>query len=327
MNKFRPMLQISPSQRERLLLASSQLDVPPPNAKKRALAVFGISGAIVATTQLTGAASAAAATSTGLATAAAATGTGAVAAKGATTGFALALLKGLAIGAVTGTVAYTSLTVHRAHNEAATSSNAQAAALVRARLDRGNAPARAAEETPAVVPIHESEPSPVAVSLPSTEDVTAPAAIDKAKPVRAAPPPEFTKSPGNTAGTTQPAGTASDHGQPKTTADLNESTPSVESAPNEKQPSLRSERAAIEQAQAQVHRGDPTAALRTLAELQRQVPKPQLAPEAMLVRIEALLKLGRLSEAQRLGSQFLASQPDGPYAQRVRSLLNAATTR
>jgi hypothetical protein len=266
MNMTRPILRSNPSKMERLLLTSSQLDTPPGNAKKRAFAVFGLGGSVIATSQIAGVATAAASTpAAGAAAVTAATGSSAVVAAGATTGFMLALLKGVAIGAVTGAIAYGSIAVHRQH-ERSRPAPAEHGAV---RVMMPQPPTRSSEPPAAAGPV--KPPVAVAARVRSTPSAVA--------------------------------------------------AQQLPSLPTE-QPSLQSERATIERAQALVRRGDSAAALRTLAEYSRRYPQPQLAPEATLVRIEALRELGQLSDAQRLGRQYLESQPDGPYAPRVRTLLN-----
>jgi hypothetical protein len=44
------------------------------------------------------------------------------------------------------------------------------------------------------------------------------------------------------------------------------------------------------------------------------------------MRIEALLALGRAGEARTIADKLLADQPNSAYAQRVRSLLETATS-
>jgi hypothetical protein len=299
------------------------MDVPPRNAKKRAFAVFGVGSSVIATTQLTGVATATAAKTTG---AAATTGTAAVAAKGATTGFALALFKGLAIGAVTGTVAYGSLTIRREHRQAMTAPTEHTSAQTFAPERRATQSATASEHTTAGTGATDSAPErKVADGLPSSEQVAP--AIESKQPGEQGTPKLAPVTNERVARTVK---SAPGHTLPEHVADVAADAPSAlphnQALVTKKPPSLRSERAAIEAAQALVHRGNPAAALRALDELQRQWPKPQLAPEATLIHIEALLKLGQLPQAKQLGSQFLTSQPDGPYAQRVRSLLNSSST-
>lgn len=328
MNKLRPILTGTPSQAERRLLASSQLDAPPRNAKKRAFAVFGVGSSVIATAQVTGVASAAAAQATGAATSAATAGTSVVATTGATTGFALALVKGLAIGAVTGTIAYGSLRIHREHEPAPPATTTRIATREQNAIERTVRSAGATPDVPCLASACATESLGSTDSLAGEQNPTSPATLSDAKQ----PLTQLMRPPSKSAH-------AVDESMPQASSLAPEGARSVPhprvatmsaSAPPTPEPpgppSLHAERAAIERAQALVQSGDPASALRTLTELQRRLTRPQLAPEAMLVRIDALLKLGHLSDARRLGSQFLMSQPDGPYAQRVRSLLHLPVT-
>jgi HAMP domain-containing protein len=89
---------------------------------------------------------------------------------------------------------------------------------------------------------------------------------------------------------------------------------------------LSEELSALDDARQTLSAGDPSATLRRLDAFDRNCAQPSLGPEAMLLRIEALLALGRIDPARRLGEQLLAKQPDSAYGQRVRSLLAGAPT-
>jgi len=296
MNRLRPFPSAKATQLERRLLASARLDVPPRNAKARAVAVFGLSGAAMASAHVAGAATAAAsAPATGVAATATAAGAGTTAAAGTKTFVAAAVLKGVAIGAVTGAITYGLLTLHRVHE-----------------------------------PPESSAPGPVLTARGSAQLVNA--TLPPREVVRATEPEqdsalrERSARPGEGARRVSPAaadqGPTANRAPAPTGAQVREKP-----APSESWPSLGLERALIDKARELARNGDPAAALRTLSEHRRQYAKPQLGPEATLVRIEALLKQGRSSEARTLGSHFLASQPDAVYAQRVRSLLQLTDGR
>ncbi|MBM4362514.1 MAG: hypothetical protein FJ104_07520, partial [Deltaproteobacteria bacterium] len=51
-------------------------------------------------------------------------------------------------------------------------------------------------------------------------------------------------------------------------------------------------------------------------------PRGALAPEAVVLRVRALLALGRVAEANTVAGSFLAGRPDGPQAARIRSLVS-----
>lgn len=50
-------------------------------------------------------------------------------------------------------------------------------------------------------------------------------------------------------------------------------------------------------------------------------PPLTLVPERALLRLDALLRLGRTREAQQLAQQLLAAQSDQPYRARIHELL------
>jgi hypothetical protein len=81
----------------------------------------------------------------------------------------------------------------------------------------------------------------------------------------------------------------------------------------------------LDAARRAVASGNPGRALATLDAYERQFAHPNLRPEASLVRLEALLALGRNDEASRFGRSLLDGQPDGPYARRIRSLFEGHT--
>jgi hypothetical protein len=105
-------------------------------------------------------------------------------------------------------------------------------------------------------------------------------------------------------------------------------TPSPRTAPpGELGPSLAREVELVEAARAALARGDASAALRSLDTYDREIPAGTLSPESRVLRIEALVRSG--SDANRvranaLGDAFLAANPNGPQARRVRSVLQRA---
>jgi hypothetical protein len=65
-------------------------------------------------------------------------------------------------------------------------------------------------------------------------------------------------------------------------------------------------------------------ALDILDDYGTRFPGGALRSEATMLRIEALVAVGRRPDATRLGAAVLASAPDSPYAARVRSLIGSA---
>lgn len=89
-------------------------------------------------------------------------------------------------------------------------------------------------------------------------------------------------------------------------------------------PSLAREVELVEAARAALARGDASAALRSLDTYDREIPAGTLSPEARVLRIEALVRAGgdaNRARANALGDAFLAANPSGPQARRVRSVL------
>lgn len=84
---------------------------------------------------------------------------------------------------------------------------------------------------------------------------------------------------------------------------------------------LSLELSAIESARSALARREYSRALRLLDEHRKRFPKAHLMAEATVLRIEALAASGEKQAAARLGKAFLARDPNGPYARRVRSLI------
>ena len=99
-------------------------------------------------------------------------------------------------------------------------------------------------------------------------------------------------------------------------------------APNRSSPladsSLTAELGALEQARGAFLKRDYGQTLRLLDDYARRFPKRQLGSEATVLRIEALSARGDRDTASRLGRDFLQNHPNGPYAQRVKSLIGDA---
>jgi hypothetical protein len=84
---------------------------------------------------------------------------------------------------------------------------------------------------------------------------------------------------------------------------------------------LGKELASLEEAREALRRGEPERTLTLLDEHTRKFPRQTLGVEARVLRIEALSASGRTESARKAGNDFLAKHPNGPYAQRVRSLI------
>jgi hypothetical protein len=82
---------------------------------------------------------------------------------------------------------------------------------------------------------------------------------------------------------------------------------------------LAAELLALSQARAAVAAGAPDRALATLDAAPRGFQL--LALEAGLVRVEALRGSGKRDAARALSEQLLRAHPDGPYTERLKSLI------
>jgi len=87
---------------------------------------------------------------------------------------------------------------------------------------------------------------------------------------------------------------------------------------------LASELRALDEARRSLAAGDGAASLLQLDAFHQRFPRPMLAIEASVLRIESLVSLGRTGEAKAQAAELLQAQPEGPYAQRVRSILAAS---
>jgi hypothetical protein len=108
-----------------------------------------------------------------------------------------------------------------------------------------------------------------------------------------------------------------------------EATPSPASAVEPLDPSphatpassLPIEIAMLDDARAALAGGAPARAVAALDRYGARFPDGAMAPEATMLRIEALRALGDRGAAARVGHDFLQRDPDSPYTARVRSLL------
>jgi hypothetical protein len=92
--------------------------------------------------------------------------------------------------------------------------------------------------------------------------------------------------------------------------------PAVQDDPD----TLAKELALVDRARSQ-RTSAPAEALQTLAEYDAQFPKGALTQEASLVRIEALLSLGRRAEAEAFARTLIAKDRGGLLKKRVEALL------
>jgi hypothetical protein len=96
------------------------------------------------------------------------------------------------------------------------------------------------------------------------------------------------------------------------------SGPGVVSSPPEG--SLRREVSSLDAAKSALER-DAAVALAALDAYDRQFPNGSLRPEATVLRVRALLEVGRRTEAVELGQRFLDQSPNRAQASVIRALL------
>jgi hypothetical protein len=96
-------------------------------------------------------------------------------------------------------------------------------------------------------------------------------------------------------------------------ADSAEAAPSVPSA-------LDREVVLLDEARRHLGRGQPSAALATLAKHGKEISAPMLGREATLLRVQALVASGARREAQRVVEGTLAARPVDGYACRMAHL-------
>jgi hypothetical protein len=98
-------------------------------------------------------------------------------------------------------------------------------------------------------------------------------------------------------------------------------TPIVPEKRREAADDLGPQLALIDGARALLAQGNAKDALTRLKEYDSRYPGGALGPEAIALRVEALLKSGDRAKGQALGEKFVSQHPNGPYTARIRSLL------
>jgi hypothetical protein len=92
-----------------------------------------------------------------------------------------------------------------------------------------------------------------------------------------------------------------------------------EDGPERKTP-LAIEVASLDRARAALASGQPTRALAVLDTYQRAFPRGTLRPEAMYVRVQALMEVGDRAAAHDLAVRFIAQYPDSPHVAQLAPL-------
>ncbi|MBN2196042.1 MAG: outer membrane protein assembly factor BamD [Polyangiaceae bacterium] len=91
--------------------------------------------------------------------------------------------------------------------------------------------------------------------------------------------------------------------------------------PDQDSPStLGAEVARLDEARTASRAGDHGEAIRIVEDYRREFPNGALAPDAEVVALEALAKLGERAEVARRAARFLARYPNDPHAGRAKRL-------
>jgi hypothetical protein len=89
-------------------------------------------------------------------------------------------------------------------------------------------------------------------------------------------------------------------------------------------PTLSDEVAALQVARTALADHDSGGALAALDRYKSRFPAGRLAPEATVLRIDALLERGDRAQASALADRFESANPKSPYTERIRSILGRA---
>jgi hypothetical protein len=268
--------------------------------------LVGMGGGVVAS-GVAGGAAAGAGVAVGAATA-----TAAAAGNGVATLTAVAIAKWVGVGAIGGVMAATA--AHRfapGSLSAVSVTRSTSSAWVAAAPPRPHHPAsrrapgatgvstRFAESAPLGEPAREQPASPATAAfageVASAPEVTKPAAARPAQPVPAEPAVPQAQVPSRAVASQSAA-------QPGT-------------------PVLAAEVAMVDRGRTALQRGDGAGALHALAGYEAAFPKQQLSPEVLFLRMEALVRVGNLSQARVLAQRIVARGAAGPQAVRARELL------
>jgi hypothetical protein len=86
------------------------------------------------------------------------------------------------------------------------------------------------------------------------------------------------------------------------------------------------ELAMLDQARGLIRGGEAARGLSLLEAYASRFPRGVMAPEASILRIEALVGAGDLNEAKREGEALLRANPESPYAPRIASLISSPSS-
>jgi hypothetical protein len=173
------------------------------------------------------------------------------------------------------------------------------------------------ERRPAVSAPAAHGPAPVSTAAPMPP--TAVAQDPSLPPTEIAPIGEANHIQAPTGNITPPA-RSSRSSSPVARDTTTESTPAPVQVTALEPPGLADEVALLDSARLTVS-SNPSATLRKLDEYQGRFPHGDLAPEALVLRIEALVRSGQRGAAEKLASDYLARNPGSPHARKIRTLL------
>jgi hypothetical protein len=81
----------------------------------------------------------------------------------------------------------------------------------------------------------------------------------------------------------------------------------------------------LDEARKALQRNAPSEALVVLDQFARTYPRGRLSAEAFVVRVDALVRAGRVPEARVLVDRYLSARPSSPHAARLRKLVGQET--
>jgi hypothetical protein len=286
---------------ERALVRSALADEPPPTALLKAAAALGIATTVATAASSAGAATAV--TTAGTAAASAASGLAAAGASSAAVG-SLAVVKFVAIGAVSGLCA-----IGGAHLLLDTSSVPpmpdKGQATLRHTQSRSFASSGSERSQRAMPPTALATPEPASTSA---EEVP-----------RAARAPARSARPHTAAGMPSVATFEVLEAKQANAANKN---PTQAARSGSLGQALREETAALARARDALKAGHARAALTQLDRYRNEWPNGSLGPEATVLRVEALLALGQDRAARQVAEPLMRARPDSFHARRLRDLLN-----
>lgn len=146
------------------------------------------------------------------------------------------------------------------------------------------------------------------------------------RPSQTAPPVAAVRAPETKAVVEVSAETKPETHEPPSTQPAVDVVPAKQAVrPSPKPSDLGLEIASLEEARSALRRGDSRQSLELLDRHRREFPRARMGAEATVLRIEALKAGGNDAAARRIGQAFLAKHKDGPYAKRVRTLMDTAS--